>query len=296
MSERSERTVQHSVPRTGLPDAERGQSCALELTGIEVTLGGHPVLRGIDLDVRAGEVLSLVGPNGAGKSTLLAVASGDIVPERGAVRLLGDRLEELSPRVAARRRAVLLQEQRVAFGFRAREVVEMGRTPWYRSPEEDRDEEAVAHAMAATDVEALADRSYPTLSGGEKGRVALARVLAQETPVVLLDEPTAALDVRHQEQVLGVVRHLAGRGIAVVVVLHDLSLAAAWSDRICLLAHGRVRALGSPTEVLEPGLLGEVYEHPLDVVRHDGGLLVVPQRPHLAAFPVPDLVEGSLPC
>lgn len=271
----------------------RPGAIALELAGIEVTLGDNPVLRGVDLDLRAGEVLSLAGPNGAGKSTLLAVASGDLDPDRGTVRLLGEDLGSLGARAAARRRAVLLQEQRVAFGFRAHEVVAMGRTPWYRTPEEERDEAAVASAMAATDVTGLADRSYPTLSGGEKGRVALARVLAQEAPVVLLDEPTAALDVRHQEQVLGTARELARRGTAVLVVLHDLSLAAAWSDRICLLSHGHVRALGTPSDVLDPAVLEEVYEHPLDVVHHGGGLLVVPRRPHLAAVPAADLPAGA---
>lgn len=254
---------------------------ALVLRGVSVDLGGDPVLRAVDLDVRQGEVLALVGPNGAGKSTLLAVASGDLRPDRGSVTLLGRDLGSLSPTRSARLRAVLLQEQRLAFGFSARAVVEMGRTPWYRCPEEERDEVAVEEAMQRTDVVGLAGRRFPTLSGGEKSRVSLARVLAQEASLVLLDEPTAALDVRHQEQVLATARALAATGTSVVVVLHDLSLAAAWSDRICLMAAGRIRALGPPREVLDPALLLDVYQHPLEVVEHAGALLVVPRRTHL---------------
>jgi len=256
-------------------------SPALSLRGITVALGGAAVLRGVDLDVRRGEVLALVGPNGAGKSTLLGVASGDVEADRGSVAVLGEDLSGLNPRRAARLRSVLLQEQRLAFGFSAREVVEMGRTPWYRRPEEERDEIAVEIAMKRTDVTGFAERRYPTLSGGEKARVSLARVLAQEAPVLLLDEPTAALDIHHQEQVLGTARELAGCGATVVVVLHDLSLAAAWADRICLMSRGRIRALGTPREVLVADVLDDVYQHPLEVVEHAGALLVVPRRTHL---------------
>lgn len=256
-------------------------SPTLSLRGIEVALGGTPILVGVDLDVHRGEVLALVGPNGAGKSTLLGVASSDVEADAGTVTLLGEDLTHLSPRRAARLRSVMLQEQRLAFGFTAYEVVEMGRTPWYRHPEEERDEIAIELAMKRTDVTGFTDRRYPTLSGGEKSRVSLARVLAQEAPLVLLDEPTAALDIHHQEQVLATARDLARTGASVVVVLHDLSLAAAWADRICLMSAGTVRALGTPREVLLPDVLGEVYQHPLDVVEHGGGLLVVPRRAHL---------------
>ncbi|MCZ4497627.1 MAG: hemin transporter ATP-binding protein [Marmoricola sp.] len=256
---------------------------ALALRGIEVTLGESPVLRGIDLDVHRGEVLALVGPNGAGKSTLLGVASGDIEADAGSVRLLGEDLASLPARRAARLRSVLLQEQRIAFGFTGYEVVEMGRTPWYRHPDSDRDDIAIDLAMKRTDVLEFTDRRYPTLSGGERSRVSLARVLTQEAPLVLLDEPTAALDIHHQEQVLSTARDLARTGASVVVVLHDLSLAAAWADRIALLSRGRIRALGSPREVLVAEVLDEVYGHPLDVIEHAGGLLVVPRRPHLSS-------------
>ena len=204
--------------------------------------------------------------------------AGDLPVTAGSVLLDGVPLHELSVRETARRRALLLQEQHLAFGFRVRDVVAMGRTPWHRTPAEDRDEVVVEEAMARADVLALADRLYPTLSGGERARTAFARVLAQETSVLLLDEPTAALDIRHQEHVLGIARSCADAGAAVGVVLHDLSLAAAWADRVVVLHDGRVRASGPPAVVLDPALLSDVYEHPVEVLEHAGRLLVVPAR------------------
>ena len=260
----------------------------LRAQGIGVDIDGRAILADVDLEVRAGEVLALVGPNGAGKSTLLAVLAGDRDPSTGTV-LLGDRpVGEQSAGTLARQRAVLLQRQTLAFGFRVHEVVEMGRAPWRRSPEADRDEEVVAWAMKVADVTAYSDRVVPTLSGGEQARVAFARLLAQDVEIHLLDEPTAALDIKHQEAVLAQARASARRGAAVVVVLHDLSLAAAWSDRVCVLSLGRVRALGAPAEVLTPALLTEVYEHPVDVITHQGQVVVLPVRtPGTEADPCP---------
>lgn len=245
---------------------------------VGVTLGGACILDGVDLAVGAGEVVALVGPNGAGKSTLLAVLSGDIEPAHGTVTLDDLPLAEHSARALARRRAVLLQHQGLAFGFRVEDVVRMGRSPWHRTDREDDDDRVVADSLARADVAGLAQRHFPTLSGGEQGRTSFARVLAQETPIVLLDEPTAALDIRHQEALLSVARDAARDGASVVVVLHDLSLAAAYADRVCVLSRGRVRADGAPTVVLTSELLSEVYEHPVDVIEHAGSLVVVPVR------------------
>ena len=245
---------------------------------VGVQLGGACILDGVDLTVGVGEVVALVGPNGAGKSTLLAVLSGDIEPARGTVTLDDVPLGEHSARALARRRAVLLQHQGLAFGFRVEEVVRMGRSPWHRSDREDDDDRVVAESLARADVTGLAHRHFPTLSGGEQGRTSFARVLAQETLIVLLDEPTAALDIRHQEALLSVAREAARDGASVVVVLHDLSLAAAYADRVCLLSQGRVRADGAPAAVLTSALLSEVYEHPVDVIDHAGSLVVIPVR------------------
>ena len=252
----------------------------LRAHGVGVDIDGRAILSDVDLEVRPGEVLALVGPNGAGKSTLLAVLAGDRQPTSGTV-VLGDRpVEEQSAGTLARQRAVLLQRQSLSFGFRVHEVVEMGRAPWRRTPQADRDDEIVGWAMEVADITAYSARSVPTLSGGEQARVAFARLLAQDVEIHLLDEPTAALDIRHQEAVLAQARASARRGAAVVAVLHDLSLAAAWSDRICVLSQGRVRALGTPGEVLAPALLSEVYEHPVDVITHQGQVVVLPVRTH----------------
>jgi iron complex transport system ATP-binding protein len=257
---------------------------SLQLTGVYAELGGHPILHDVTTTIVPGELVALVGPNGAGKTTLLGVMAGDVVPSSGRAELDGVELHRWKVAALARRRAVLPQEQRLAFGFRAVDVVRMGRAPWARRPEEDLDDVVVADSMQRTDVLALAERSFPTLSGGEKARTSFARVLAQQTPVVLLDEPTAALDIRHQEQVLSEARRLAADGHAVVAVLHDLTVAAAHADRVCVLADGRVRADGPPRDVMTPDLLGEVYGHPVDVLDHRGRLVVLPQpiahRPH----------------
>lgn len=256
----------------------RGGEPALSARGVGVRLGGHDILSDVDLVVSPGEVLALVGPNGAGKSTLLGVLAGDLEPSSGSVHLAGEPVHGQGAHRLAQRRAVLLQRQTLAFGFRVREVVEMGRAAWRRTERAEQDEEQVDRAMRAADVSHLGDRVVPTLSGGEQQRVAFARMVAQDTEVHLLDEPTAALDIRHQEMVLAQARESAGAGVAVVVVLHDLSLAAAWADRVCVLSKGRVRALGAPKEVLTDELLTEVYQHPVHVLEHGPHLLVVPQR------------------
>jgi iron complex transport system ATP-binding protein len=251
---------------------------ALRAAGVSVRLGGAEVLRDVDLAVTGGELVALAGPNGAGKSTLLGALAGDVALDSGEVTLDSRSVHTVAPTALARQRAVLLQQQGLSFGFRVTDVVRMGRSPWHRTPEADRDDEVVASAMGLTDVDALADRVFPTLSGGERARTSFARVLAQETPVLLLDEPTAALDIRHQEALLAVARTAARSGSAVVVVLHDLSLAAAYADRVCLLDAGRVAADGRPEEVLTAERLSAVYEHPVSVTRVDGSLVVVPVR------------------
>ncbi|TIC84555.1 heme ABC transporter ATP-binding protein [Nocardioides sp. GY 10127] len=250
----------------------------MEARGVHVRLGGRPVLRDVDLAVGPGELVALVGPNGAGKSTLLSVLAGDLTPDAGQVLLGGEPLHRLPARRLARRRSVLPQSQRLAFSFPAEEVVRMGRSPWWRTPHEQDDDRAVAVALAAADVRHLAVRAYPRLSGGERARTDLARVLAQDTGVVLLDEPTAALDLRHQQSVLATARRLADAGGVVVVVLHDLGLAGAWADRVVVLRDGEVRADGAPSDVLVPALVEEVYGLPVAVVEVGGRPVVVPVR------------------
>jgi iron complex transport system ATP-binding protein len=251
----------------------------LRAAKVTVDLGGRRVVDGVDLDVAAGEVVALVGPNGAGKSTLLAALAGDVAA--GGRIEIGDRdVRTWKPVELARRRAVLPQKAALSFPFTVGEVVAMGRAPWAGRPEGADDEDAIVEAMRPTETTGFAARQFPALSGGEQARAALARVLAQRTPVLLLDEPTAALDLRHQELVLRAVRERAANGAAVVVVLHDLGLAAAYADRACVLAAGRVRAEGPPREVFTGKLLSDVYQHEVEVFDHPrtGTPMVVPRR------------------
>ncbi len=249
-------------------------------SSLALDLGGHRILDRVDLEVRAGEVLALVGPNGAGKSTLLGALSGDLPASAGEVAVDGRPVGEWGHVEMARRRSVLPQQVSVSFPFRVIDVVRMGRAPWLGTELEAEDDEAVADALARTDVLALAGRRVPTLSGGERARVALARVLAQRAQLMLLDEPTAALDVHHQELVFEVARDRVEQGDGVVVVVHDLGLAAAHADRVAIVADGRLVAVGSPAEVMNPDALSAVYHHDIEVIAHPetGELLVLPRR------------------
>lgn len=248
----------------------------------------------IDLVVRSGELVTLVGPNGAGKSSLLGALSGGSRGRlHGTVHLDGRPVDDWSALQAARRRAVLTQQVSVAFSFTGGDVVRMGRTPWRGTVEALDDESAVADALVGTDTEHLVDRPITACSGGERARIALARVLAQGTQVLLLDEPTAALDLHHVEVALGAVRARVDRGDAAVVVLHDLSAAAAHADRVALLDGGRLVACGAPHEVLTAPLLSGAYGHAIEVVDHPNGTsppLVVPVR-HTQPFPTPPEVH-----
>jgi len=245
---------------------------------VGVVIDGATILGGVSLEIEPGEVLALVGPNGAGKSTLLATLSGDTRPSSGSVQLEGRDIHSYRHLELARLRSVLTQENQVSFPFSVSEVVEMGRAPWARTPSNLDDESAVAEALRVTDVAHLAARRYTSLSGGEKARVSLARVLAQRTGTVFLDEPTAALDLRHQEDVMRTAADLAAAGVAVVVVVHDLSLAGAYADRIALLADGSLRAIGAPDEVITAELVGEVYGLPVEVQSRGGRPVVIPLR------------------
>lgn len=243
---------------------------------------GKVAVDGVDLDVRAGELVALVGPNGAGKSSLLRALSGDhhSGSTSGAVEVDGRALGEWRPGDLAMRRAVLPQAVAVGFPFTGHEVVAMGRSPWARTELADRDDEVVTAVLDEVEALHLADQPVTTMSGGERARVALARVLAQCAQLLLLDEPTAALDLHHAEHVFEVLRRRVALGDAVVVVVHDLGTAAAHADRIVLLDAGRVVADGPVAEVVTPDLLSRTYRHPIDVLPHPrtGVPVVVPER------------------
>jgi iron complex transport system ATP-binding protein len=237
----------------------------LQCDGVSVRVGDRYLLRDVSLDVQPGEIVALAGPNGAGKSTLMAVLAGDILPTSGVALLDGRRIERYRPRELSLRRAVLPQQSIVQFAFTAREIVEMGRSPHGQTDDHDA---AVDRAIARTDVTQIAGRIFPTLSVGEQARVSMARVLAQEAPLLLLDEPTAALDLRHQQMVMDVARNLAQEGVTIVVIVHDLNLAAGFADRIVLLREGMVAAAGTPWEVMAEPLLERVFECRIQVTAH----------------------------
>ena len=260
--------------------AETGTVVA-ELDRVSFSVEGKTLLREVSLEVRAGEVVALVGPNGAGKSTALGLLAGDLTPDSGRVLIAGDELARWNGVELARRRSVLLQQNAVSFPFTVDDVVRMGRVVWEGTDAEDFDDVEVANALKATDMTTFAERRLTTLSGGEQARAALSRVLAQAAGVLLLDEPTAALDLRHTEEVLTLASIRAEGGDGVLVVLHDLGRAAAHADRIVVLSRGEVAAAGTPEEVLTEALLSEVYEHPVEVLTHPrtGKPLVLPYRP-----------------
>lgn len=252
-------------------------------SGVGVTIDGHEILRDVSLEIHAGEVLALVGPNGAGKSTLLSVLSGDVRATAGSVEIDGRDILSVRHLELARLRSVLTQENQVSFPFTVAEVVEMGRSPWARTGSGDDDAAAIAAAIEATDVAHLVTRRFTSLSGGEKARVSLARVLAQQTSTVFLDEPTAALDLRHQEDVMATAAQIARGGRAVVVVVHDLSLAGAYADRVALIARGRLESVGAPAEVLTAERVRRVYGLPVEVVTRGGKPVILPIRGPLSA-------------
>lgn len=247
---------------------------------VSVVRGNRALLNAVSLEVRAGEVLALLGPNGAGKSTLLSLLSGDVTPDSGEVIFAGQPIGEWSLTELARRRSVLLQDNQLMFPFTAHQVVEMGRAPWRRTPLEDEDNEAIAEAINAADIAHLGNRRVPSLSGGERARVAFARVMAGRTGMLMLDEPTAALDLGHQEAVLSLARDRARAGDAVLVVLHDLNLASGYADRIALLREGKIVACDVPERVLTAEIVSDVYRTPVEVIHHpvSGAGIVLPVR------------------
>ncbi|WP_458375910.1 heme ABC transporter ATP-binding protein [Pseudomonas pergaminensis] len=234
----------------------------LRVEDLQISRGRKTVLAAVTLDLLPGQVLGVLGPNGAGKSTLLGALCGELPPDHGNVWLDQRPLSEWSGAQRAQRLAVLPQSSTLDFAFRVEEVVGMGRLPHQTG--RARDDEIIEAALQAADVSHLSGRSYLALSGGERQRVHLARVLAQLWPgeagqTLLLDEPTSMLDPLHQHTTLRAIRTFADRGAAVLVILHDLNLAARYCDRILLLEAGRPRALDTPAQVLQPEPLKAVF-------------------------------------
>jgi iron complex transport system ATP-binding protein len=233
----------------------------LELRNAGIELDGGWIVRNVSLELRGGNLLALVGPNGAGKSTLLRLLGGLWQPSEGAALLDGENLKGVRRRAIAQSIAYTPQDTHLDLAFTVREIVAMGRHPHLQrfQPEADRDRAAVTDAMRRADVTHLAERFVTELSGGERQRVLIARSLATAAPVILLDEPTANLDIAHALGVLELCRALTREGKAIAIALHDLNLAARFADDVALLNHGGIVASGATASVLLPETIGEVF-------------------------------------
>jgi iron complex transport system ATP-binding protein len=234
----------------------------LTLEGVSFSYGAAPLFRDLGFTVRSGEFIGLLGPNGCGKTSLLQLIAGVSRPERGRILLQGKSLNEIPRNEIARMVSVLPQETFVEFPFTALEVVLMGRSPYLKrfQWEGPRDLEIAQEAMRLTDCLEFAERDVRSLSGGERERVLLARALAQEPKILLLDEPTTHLDLKHQSEIFRLLRKLhVQQGLTLIVVLHDLNFAATACQRLLLLAGGRLQADGAPADVLKAGTIREVF-------------------------------------
>ncbi|GDX14638.1 MAG: heme ABC transporter ATP-binding protein [Ilumatobacteraceae bacterium] len=250
-------------------------TATLSASHLVVSRGGTTLLEDVSLNVKSGELLAVLGPNGAGKSTLLGAIAGDFPITGGSVSINGRELSTLAPRDLARVRAVLPQQIAISFPFTVREIVTMGRSPWLN----EQDDERITAAMQRMEVMALAGRTYQTLSVGEQARVSMARVLAQDTPLLFLDEPTAVLDIGQQERFLAIARSLVDEGRGVIAVLHDLNVAMRFATEVVVLHQGRCVASGEPRTVLTEALLSDVYHQKIRVTATtDGRSVILPDH------------------
>ena len=246
----------------------------IKCENVSVVRGETTILQDVSLQANQGELIAILGPNGAGKSTLLGVLAGDLIPNSGTVNFGGDQISSLTKRELALRRAVLPQQVTVSFPFSVEEVVEMGRGPKQTGADQD----LIEMAMKRVDVLEMRTRLYRSLSIGEQARVSMARILAQDTPLLLLDEPTAVLDIGQQEKLMRIVRSLVDDGRTVIAVFHDLNVAMSFADRVVLLQKGKQVAAGAPRETMTAETLSNIYEHKIDVitVNDDTGPVVIP--------------------
>lgn len=243
----------------------------LSLQSIQVAYNGKAILKDVSLEVRPGEILALVGPNGAGKTTLIRTASGILTPLQGRVQVNEQDIHRLTPAERARWMAVVPQARQLPSTFTVIQTVMLGRTPylgWLGFPKKE-DEEMVQQVLRRTQLEDFANRRIGELSGGEQQRVLLARALAQNTPILLLDEPTAHLDLHHQALILKLVQQTVREcGLAVLLAIHDLNLVSLYADRVVLLVNGRLQREGLPAQVLTKSEIERAYGVEVELLEH----------------------------
>jgi iron complex transport system ATP-binding protein len=243
----------------------------VNVDSLSVRYGARLTLKDITFRMGKGEILGLVGPNGSGKSTLIRALSGVLPASAGAVRLSGRILSGLGPAERARLVAVVPQSPALPPAFTALETVLFGRTPYlnFLGQLSERDEQIARDSLERVDAIHLTGRLVGELSGGEQQRILLARALAQQAAILLLDEPTSHLDIQHQMTLMELVHKLAREGaLTVLIALHDLNLAARYADRLALLENGELKALGRPAEILTPQTISQVYHWPVQVIQH----------------------------
>lgn len=248
----------------------------IEAKNITVQIGDKKLVRDVSMQIEPGKFSVILGKNGAGKSTFLKTLTGDMKPTSGEIFVEGKSLNSISPEHLALKRAVMMQNAHLAFSFTSLEVVLMGRTPHSRGFETPRDQRIARECMKQAGVDHLMNRNFPTLSGGEKQRVQFARMLAQlwdrieqKRPCCLiLDEPLSSLDLSYQHTIMHLVKRLSRKKVAVLMVLHDLNLAAQYADEINIMKEGRTFALGTPHDVFKSEIIEMAFDCPVHVMQH----------------------------
>ncbi len=247
----------------------------IRVEDVEIELGGRKILDGIEFEIRRGEFVTLLGPNGSGKSTILRTIFGILKPSRGAVYLNGSEINRMGIENSARVMGYLPQEHSET-NLSVLDVTLLGRTPYININPGKSDYEMARNALKLVGMEKFSNRKFSELSGGERQKVMLARIFCQETDFMLLDEPTAHLDIRSQIEILEIIRRMVESGKAAIVAMHDINLALSFSDRVLMVKNGKIIHAGKPDDIIRPETILNVFGVRAEIVKENGRLVVVP--------------------